>query len=529
MRTTLLSQRLLPFAAAVLLAVTFSSCTDETIVYRDRAPFNPPPDAASGFLGYYDATARQTTCGNCHAVEQATWVETRHANAALTLDMTEGAQDFCYSCHAISSNGNAATSPAGYDVVKDSVYRDVQCESCHGPGLTHVEGVGQGNVIRPLAKISQEGEGVCADCHSGNHHPFVEQWKQSLHGNLDAYPQGRAGCQSCHEGRGALTAWGVESNYQERDTGELQQITCAVCHDPHGSTNDHQLRKSITSPDPAQHLCMSCHLRIDTPTGGSSRGSSPHGAQGAVLLGFAGWRPPGFVYDTARIYGTHATTRNPKLCAGCHVGRFEVTDPATGDFVFQSVGHQFEAVPCVDSQGVPTGETECAFTANARNWNTCTTSGCHESAGVAASLYNATKIELQLLSDILWVDSDGDSSIDPFPTDGGYLPRIKLNAPADLNPNDFEITAPDGAEFNAKICGIGLYSQEDGSYGVHNKFLCIALLASSASYLKSIYGFLPAPPANVAAVWNEWSKPVATGGEGQPIIQREAFPVINNR
>ena len=38
-------------------------------------------------------------------------------------------------------------------------------------------------------------------------------------------------------------------------------------------------------------------------------------------MGFAGWRPPGFEYNDARIFGSHATDRNPRLCAGCHVIR----------------------------------------------------------------------------------------------------------------------------------------------------------------------------------------------------------------
>ena len=51
-------------AGAVLLALAGLGCTDEKIVFRE--PVNPPPDANSGFLGYFTATDKQTTCGNCH-------------------------------------------------------------------------------------------------------------------------------------------------------------------------------------------------------------------------------------------------------------------------------------------------------------------------------------------------------------------------------------------------------------------------------------------------------------------------------
>ncbi len=529
MRTTLLSQKLLPFAAALLVAVTFSSCTDETIVYRDRAPFNPPPDAASGFLGYYDATARQTTCGNCHAEKQATWVETKHANAAHTLDINDHAQDFCYSCHTVTSNGNPATAPAGWDVVKDSVYRDVQCESCHGPGLEHIEGVGQGNItLRPLASVQGVGRAVCGDCHSGDHHPFLDQWELSRHAIANSRGN-NSSCAPCHGSRGRLAAWDTDANYVELGTSDILPVaTCAVCHDPHGSTNEHMLRRSPGTTDPEQNLCMGCHLRRVEPGPSSSRGNQPHGVQGGVLLGYAGWRPPGFVYDTARIYGSHATEANPNLCAGCHVYRFTATDQATGDFEFESVGHQFQATPCVDANGAPTGERDCEYTAEARNWGACVASGCHNSEAVAANAWVSSKASLEALADVLWNDLNHNEDIDPFPTDGGMLPRILLNAPGDLNPRDETISAADGAEFNVRTCGVGLEEHEDGSYGAHNKFLCQALLAQSATYLRTIYGFLPAPPAELQSVMDMWATGVPTGEKGQPIIKREPRPVLNH-
>src|SRR5262245_54734414 len=56
---------------AILLGAALGC--DEEVVYQDRPPFNPPPDASSGFLGYYDETVKQTTCGNCHADFHASW------------------------------------------------------------------------------------------------------------------------------------------------------------------------------------------------------------------------------------------------------------------------------------------------------------------------------------------------------------------------------------------------------------------------------------------------------------------------
>ncbi|HTO74076.1 MAG TPA: hypothetical protein VMJ30_09655, partial [Gemmatimonadales bacterium] len=63
--------RLVLTVAAVVLGV---ACTET--VYQDRPTYNPPPDASSGFLGYYDAATALTTCGNCHVGQQQDWVQT---------------------------------------------------------------------------------------------------------------------------------------------------------------------------------------------------------------------------------------------------------------------------------------------------------------------------------------------------------------------------------------------------------------------------------------------------------------------
>ena len=114
-----------------------SACTDT--VYKDRPPFNPPPDANSGFLGYFTAAEQQTTCGNCHVGQQADWIQTRHATAWEPCRPIRRPDPSCEGCHTVNSRGNQATASVGYDAVKDPAYYDVQCESCHGAGYDHVQ------------------------------------------------------------------------------------------------------------------------------------------------------------------------------------------------------------------------------------------------------------------------------------------------------------------------------------------------------------------------------------------------------
>ena len=474
--------------AAFITTVALVGCSaGERIVFRDRAPFNPPPDAATGFLGYYDVAAKQTTCGNCHADFQASWKDTKHARAYTTVNTSAVKEPACYGCHTVTGNGNRASGTvAGHDAVKDSAYYDVQCESCHGPGLEHVEGVGQGSLVRPLAKVSMAGTGNCGDCHSGAHQPFAEEWAASGHAKLSPSRAASATCAGCHDGRKALQRFDPETNYAERDSATAYQpTTCAVCHNPHGSSNPSQLRFPVTSADPEQNLCMQCHMRRTEP---ELSASSPHAPQGAVLLGFAGYRPPGFAYDTARIYGSHATTQNPKLCAGCHVAKFTVTDALTGAFSFQATGHLMRPIPCLDATGKPTADKTCAYTESARSWQSCATSGCHANAAVAAGAFTTVRSRMKFYTDQLWLNLNADGSIQASPTDGGLLATLKGTRPAEWSTSDFVITPAEGAEFNTRLCGEYGQSTSDNSKGIHNPFLCEALLIATIEYVKIYYG-----------------------------------------
>ena len=508
------------FACAVGVTV-LGACTDERIVYQNRA-FNPPLDTIAGFLGYFDASADQTSCGNCHVVHQRDWKTTAHAGAWAGL-LTAGSppQAFCTGCHTVSGKGNAVVGNAGYNRVPDVAYHDVQCESCHGPGFTHAE-TPDGSVA-PLASIAvhtADSLGTCGECHSGTHYPFAEEWEQSRHAeaqpaaisNYVASPT-TSTCVSCHEGRFILKAWGVTANYLEKDdpvnATTALGITCAVCHNPHSSRratagDTLQLRYPVDSPDPAQNLCMKCHLNRTVPASGSSRGNTPHAPQGAVLLGEAGYVNGAYVDTTllnASSVATHfSPTSNPRLCAGCHLFAFPTTDTA-GTFN-QVTGHLFRPIPCYGPNGLPTATIQnCAFTPAARSFRACAASGCHSTQDLAALVYSVQRRRLQDLVAELWVDVDGDRVIDAYPVDTGMLARIRLNT-TDLNPSAAPITAADGAEFNVRTfgedpAGVFMYDNGDKSRGAHNPFYEEALLRASIQELTDLYGAQPwwTPPS----------------------------------
>lgn len=513
MRTRSTPRRL---ATTLITLALAAGCTKTDIVYRDREPFNPAPDAASGMLGYYTVSTKQTTCGNCHVGQQSKWSSTAHAGAYQTLASlpASATAPMCFSCHTVSTKGNGLTTTArGWDAVKDSAYHDVQCESCHGPGTTHVTAPSRTNY--PLARFGMAGTGVpataagtanatCEACHSGIHTPFAEEWKQSGHAKVVQEGSGPVanspGCAPCHDGKKTLLAWGVNTNYVEKDSAGVFPVTCAVCHDPHAKNNPKQLRFSIEATEPSANLCMKCHDRRAILTTGTTR-LTPHAPQGDVLLGTAGYRAPGVVIEGIAVATTHASSANSKLCAGCHIQRYSFTDAASGNLVFQATGHRFLPIPCVDANG-PTANQDCAYTTTARSFKGCTGTGCHNTEAVASSAFNSRRATIATLADILWTDLDHDETLDPAPVDGGYLALIKRDRPTEFPATAAQatrITPAMGAFFNVTTFA-ERYSNGDRSKGVHNPFLGSALLAGNIAEMRAAYPGLPSPPVAVQAL-----------------------------
>jgi Cytochrome c554 and c-prime len=509
------------FSLATLLV---GACTTEEIVQ----PFNPPPDQASGFLGYFTASEKLTTCGNCHVGEQRDWAQTAHSNAWTDLQSSPSFSGTCAGagCHSVNWRGNQDSAKVGYESVQTDVYQDVQCESCHGPGYAHVQDPSV-DAMRPVPSINVTDDPTledrsCSGCHHGGagpdgHHNYLKEWKSSRHGQLREEQAGEADCQPCHEAKGALRAWGINTTYKELGTDILMPQNCVVCHDPHGTASDAagnplpgQLRYSIASPVLEENLCTKCHGRVDRaiPNPTSSRG--PHGVQGPVLLGEAGYFPPGSSYDTLQILTTHGSTANPRLCAGCHVNTVTGTDAAGNTVTFN--GHSFHPLPCLMQKSPEIVDTtyrnDCAFDGPSRSWGAC--NGCHGDDATSVSRLSLIRTEVTDKIRVIWINStkcvpvppstECVQVVDPFPADSGYLAKIRASADSfDLAfPGAGTVTPAKGALFNVQLTGDSLASHPDGSHGVHNPFLYRALLdASIADLLASYPSILGPPPAAV--------------------------------
>ncbi len=452
------SVNLFRFAVLASTAFTLAACTDT--VFVERPLFDDPPTEAGGFVGYTDVESKRTVCGACHVGRQAEWERTAHAHAWATLEESGSSRAFCESCHTVSSMGNLETNEnVGWVATSNPRFHDVQCEACHGPGLDHVS-VPDAPQNQPLAMLSvgDDLDQGCAACHSGVHRPFTEEWAASAHGDVVAFAAARVECASCHEGKAALQSWGVKAAFLEQDEAAPMAITCGVCHDPHDGRFQGQLRMPVEEPSVERNLCMQCHGRTAVAMPENVRG--PHAPQGPLLLGEAGWTPPGFEYPDIRIMTTHGTQANPGLCATCHMETYELEDPETGAFSFRATGHSFQAIPCVDENGVPTGETDCGL--QERSYGGCT--GCHGSADAARSALIVARNRIDGL----------------VGTIGALLDRI----PEEEFGDPSVLTTADGSLFNMQL------AQEPGSE-VHNPFLLEALLVASIRQIERDYGLTP--------------------------------------
>ena len=455
---------------AMLLAV--GGCVEDDVVYRDLPNFIAPPEGAANFLGYYDQTAGKTNCGNCHVTQQGKWEQTAHGDAWATLQASGHASGTCEGCHTISNLGNAATDAnVGYTSTKDTRYHDVQCESCHGPGLDHATAPARGQMLASIHADTGAVTNGCAECHSGTHHPFVEEWRLSRHGRPNDHTFSSTGepnpsCRSCHVGQYALAAMGVNTNYIEKTGGtnlaNSEGITCVVCHDPHGSAFPKQLRFAVDTKEPENNLCARCHSRNANPPWSSGRTPfEPHAAQGPLVFGSAGWWPPGLEFDTTA--STHGSEANPRLCATCHVQHYNVTDAATGQFQVTVAGHRFLAIPCVDANGAPTESQTCQVAT--RSFKGCTGSGCHSTEASARNAWINGENDVHTLADLLEIMVD-------------QVPASEFAAN--------KVNSGRGSEFNMNM------ARQAGT-AAHNPFLVKALLRYSGLALNTDYG-IPIPP-----------------------------------
>lgn len=116
----------------------------------------PPPKGQAAYTG-------TEACADCHSEQVTFWSKTMHATAWKTLEARGQQFDFdCIGCHVTGWDR-----PGGSNLGHNSQLRDVQCETCHGPGSIHVA---KGGLEKPATIKRAPAEDLCASqCHTKEH------------------------------------------------------------------------------------------------------------------------------------------------------------------------------------------------------------------------------------------------------------------------------------------------------------------------------------------------------------------------
>jgi hypothetical protein len=131
------------------------------VVFKDRKP----PPLETGKAGYVGIER----CTVCHKEERNFWNRTGHAKAYATLvNQNKQFNLDCVSCHVTGYE-----QPGGSTVTFVDQLKDVQCETCHGPGSLHVK-----TPIKQTIALKPERAMCASHCH---HPPHVHaDWDAKL-------------------------------------------------------------------------------------------------------------------------------------------------------------------------------------------------------------------------------------------------------------------------------------------------------------------------------------------------------------
>ena len=265
-------------------------------------------------------------------------------------------QDTCVACHDTEGNtmGRTEHGKAQNPRTPAAIHG---CESCHGPGSAHIEDPSKADSIKRFTQIRpREVSETCVTCHSRGEQT---QWKGSMHDtrNLSCIT-----CHSIHSSKSArslLKATDILDTCVTCHTTEVAKeqrlghmpvregkMTCASCHNPHGTTTVRMLRAGNW----INETCTTCHAEKRGPylwdhapvRQACSTCHDPHGSTNDRMLVaklpmlcqrcHIGTRHPSTIYDATAL-----ASRSNRLigrgCVNCHAQIHGSNSPAGNAFL----------------------------------------------------------------------------------------------------------------------------------------------------------------------------------------------------
>lgn len=222
--------------------------------------------------------------------------------------------DSCLACHSAQENFKHSLHANKMAKVKGIAF-DKSCETCHGPGSLHAEAAGDAShpgfaMIRTFKKMEAKAvDASCLACH---------QDSRRIHWQGGEHASRGVSCLDCHSVHDPKSAGGLLVKTSETNTcfqchkdikAEVHRnshmpilegkMTCADCHNPHGSAVDKML-----AADNVNQLCYKCHAE----------------KRGPFL-----WTHPPVQEDCMTCHAPHGShhdkmleAKMPMLCQRCH-------------------------------------------------------------------------------------------------------------------------------------------------------------------------------------------------------------------
>jgi predicted CXXCH cytochrome family protein len=193
-----------------------------------------------------------TKVGDDFAPLPATWDVTHRQ--WRPYGVTGATSGLCDGCHSVN-----------YDIEKKTVTEwNVGCERCHGAGSEHAARPAASNIVNPARLDPVAAVDVCVQCHSEGH-PHGPIGGREFHWpvgfkaglrladfwRLDSHTPGTQ--EQLYYADGSARENRMQGNDFVQSLMYTRGVTCASCHDPHGTPNNADLIK------PARLVCLTCH------------------------------------------------------------------------------------------------------------------------------------------------------------------------------------------------------------------------------------------------------------------------------
>ena len=246
--------------------------------------------------------------------------------------VTGATSRLCDGCHSVN-----------YNIASKTVTEwNVGCERCHGPGREHVSAPSRANIVNPSRLDPVAATDVCVQCHSEGHPPAAIDGK-AYHWpvgfsvgrhlpdfwTLEPHTLGEQG--ALHFADGTARENRMQGNDFVQSLMYARGVTCASCHDPHGTPNNADLVKS------ARLVCLTCH--------GPKSPNGPHAA-------------------TVEAHTHHQPGSAGSECVSCHMPKIA---QMLGDVMVRSHTFKFIAPAAAERQQMPDPCTTC-HTDKTRAW-----------------------------------------------------------------------------------------------------------------------------------------------------------------